>query len=136
LARTGGRYAAAMSPTAKEYKMRTSYKSFRAGLAGMLTLALAPALAWAGPAPQRSVAGNGILTQAQFVEVEPGSVVIEDYDRPVAVYEDDDDDDAPNVTIVMPAAPVARCTAQFRSFDPQSGLYRTFAGELRPCPYL
>jgi hypothetical protein len=30
----------------------------------------------------------------------------------------------------------ARCSAQFRSFDPQSGTYTAYTGEQRVCPYL
>jgi hypothetical protein len=29
-----------------------------------------------------------------------------------------------------------RCAAQFRSFNPRTGTYTTFAGEVRICPYL
>ncbi len=30
----------------------------------------------------------------------------------------------------------ARCSAQFRSFDPSTGTYTTYGGETRVCPYL
>jgi hypothetical protein len=31
---------------------------------------------------------------------------------------------------------VARCAAQFRSFNPRTGTYTTYGGEVRLCPYL
>lgn len=31
---------------------------------------------------------------------------------------------------------VDRCAARFRSFDPRSGTYVTYSGEVRICPYL
>lgn len=31
---------------------------------------------------------------------------------------------------------VERCAAEFRSFDPRSGTYVTYGGEVRVCPYL
>lgn len=34
------------------------------------------------------------------------------------------------------ATPRERCEARFRSFDPRTGLYTTYGGQKRPCPYL
>jgi hypothetical protein len=31
---------------------------------------------------------------------------------------------------------MARCARQFRSFDPETGTYVTYGGEVRVCPYL
>lgn len=31
---------------------------------------------------------------------------------------------------------VARCSAQYRSFDPVTGTFVSFDGTVRPCPYL
>lgn len=99
-------------------------------LASLPMLGLAPLSATAGPAPgpQAASAANGGLTQAQYFEVVP--------DPPPAVVEDDDDYDAGRVIGRFQDEGLARCAAQFRSFEPDTGYYTTYAGERVLCPYL
>lgn len=87
-------------------------------LAALPIVGLAPMSAAAGPASAihgPSAANEGV-TQVQYLEVDPPAVV-DDYGG----FEDD---------------AMSRCAAQFRSFEPQTGYYTTYAGERVLCPYL
>jgi uncharacterized protein YcfJ len=50
--------------------------------------------------------------------------ILEERARPVRVYRDVDVDDDD----------VEYCMSRFRSYNPRTGLYRTYSGQLRPCP--
>ncbi len=81
----------------------------------------------------------------EYVAPAPGDeegAMINDDDDAMDAADSDDMDDAG----VPPAAAgprmagdreaMARCSEQFRSFDPATGTYTTYGGEQRPCPYL
>jgi hypothetical protein len=44
-------------------------------------------------------------------------------------------DDGPTYSAYSDSG-VRRCAAQFRSFEPDTGMYTTYSGERRMCPYL
>jgi hypothetical protein len=50
-------------------------------------------------------------------------------------YDEDDDDDDEDVEFLNRSG-YARCVATFRSFDPSTGTYVSYAGETKRCPYL
>jgi hypothetical protein len=94
------------------------------GLAFLPIVGLVPLTATAGPSPGPhgpSGAGGGV-TQVQYLEIEPAP--------PPAVVDDDDDD------VGIQGDAVTRCAAQFRSFEPETGYYTTYAGDRVLCPYL
>lgn len=53
-------------------------------------------------------------------------------------YWDDEYYDYPDTTVVVGAggSGVARCEAEFRSFNRRTGTYTTYGGETKVCPYL
>jgi hypothetical protein len=101
-------------------------------LASLPMVGLAPLSATAGPAPgpQEPSAASPSVTRVQYLEIEPTP--------PPAVVEDDDDDsyDSGNVIGRFQADGLSRCSAQFRSFEPDTGYYTTYDGERVLCPYL
>jgi hypothetical protein len=72
--------------------------------------------------------------------------VIDDDDDPGVIDDDDVDDDVIETRRVVTRRTTiidgdgddaeARCSAQFRSFDPRSGTYIGYDGETHVCPYL
>jgi hypothetical protein len=65
-------------------------------------------------------------------------IVEERYERyvveePASAAEIDDDADE---VLIADRDGMQRCAESFRSFDPATGTYVTYAGETRPCPYL
>jgi BA14K-like protein len=103
-------------------------------LASLPLVGLAPLSATATPATgsQAPASANGGLVQVQYLEVDPAP-------PPAAVVEDDDDDDDYDTGRVIGRFQdegLSRCAAQFRSFEPDTGYYTTYAGERVLCPYL
>jgi BA14K-like protein len=100
-------------------------------LASLPMVGLVPLTATAGPAPgpQGPPAAYGVA-QVQYLEIEPTP--------PPAVVEDDDGDDYDAGSAIgrFQDEGLSRCAAQFRSFEPNTGYYTTFAGERVLCPYL
>lgn len=86
-----------------------------------------------------------MAASAQIIAADPPAVIIEDDDDPAVIVDDYDDDpaviveddydDEPTVVIANRDG-MDRCAATFRSFDPDSGTYVTYAGETVRCPYL
>ncbi len=82
----------------------------------------------------------GLAASAQQFDDDDGYVVEERYlsdepDPPVAMFDDDDDDDGDEVRVVYRSG-MQRCADTFRSFNPNTGTYVTYQGEIRICPYL
>jgi uncharacterized protein YcfJ len=50
--------------------------------------------------------------------------ILDERARPVRVYRDADIDDED----------IEYCMSRFRSYNPRTGMYRTYSGQLRPCP--
>jgi hypothetical protein len=97
-------------------------------LAALPMVGLVPLSATAGPAPgAQAPSANAGFTRVQYLQIEPA---------PPAVVEDDDDYDAGRVIGRFQDEGLSRCAAQFRSFEPETGYYTTFAGERLLCPYL
>src|SRR5262245_57168134 len=86
----------------------------------MVGLMPLPATAAPGPGPQGPSAANGAVTQVQYLEIEPAP--------PAVVVEDDDDYDTGRVIGRFQDDGLGRCAAQFRSFEPETGYYTTYAG--------
>jgi hypothetical protein len=102
-------------------------------LASLPMVGLAPLSATAGsaPGPLAPSAANRGIAQVQYLEIEPTP--------PPAVVEDDDDDDDYDSGRVIGRYQddgLSRCAAQFRSFEPETGYYTTYAGDRVLCPYL
>jgi len=81
-----------------------------------------------GLAAASIIAFGGYSAQAQVLDDD--DVVIEE---PLVIENDEDDDEE---EVVMNQSGMERCAARFRSFDPSTGTYMTYDGEMRPCPYL
>jgi hypothetical protein len=62
-----------------------------------------------------------------------GLIAADAYSDPGYVY-DDEVYDAPPADYT--GDPSALCAEKFRSFEPSTGLYTTYSGEKKPCPYL
>jgi BA14K-like protein len=101
-------------------------------LASLPMVGLVPLSATAAPAPTPllpSAASADRVVQVQYLEIEPAP--------PPAVVDDDDDDyDTGRVIGRFQDEGLGRCAAQFRSFEPDTGYYTTYAGERVLCPYL
>jgi hypothetical protein len=97
--------------------MRIHDKLIAVAFAAVLGLAPGAATGPAGPQGMARAAPNP--TTVQYVEPAP----------PAEILEEDDGDE-------FSADAMQRCAAQFRSFEPDTGYYTTFAGERVLCPYL
>src|SRR5262245_27129515 len=62
-----------------------------------------------------------------------GLIAADAYSDPGYVYDDEVYDAPPPDDS---GDPQALCAEKFRSFEPSTGLYTTYSGEKKPCPYL
>jgi hypothetical protein len=100
-------------------------------LAALPVAALAPLPASAAPAagPYGISSASESIARVQYLEIQPAP--------PPAVVEDGDDDyDSGRVIGRFQDEGLARCAAQFRSFEPETGYYTTYDGDRVLCPYL